>query len=71
MHFVELNVYNLIEISLKFIPEGPAENRSAFLVLACYWKDHKPLHDLVMTQLYDGVTGPKALSVYLISHYTN
>ena len=73
MHYAELTIYNLVEISLKFIPEGPAENRSAFLVLACYWKGHKTLPDLVMTQFFDTmwVTGLKALWVYLISHYIN
>ena len=46
-----------MKIPLQFIPEGPTEIKSAFRVLVCYLKGHKPSPNLVMTYSYDNMWG--------------
>ena len=52
--FFNENVRILIEISLKFVPNGPIENKSA-LVRVMAWRRtcNKPLPEPMLTQFID------------------
>ena len=44
----------LIQISLKFVLEGPTDNKSALVqVMAWCWTDTKPLPEPMLTQFTD------------------
>ena len=62
-HFAD-NIFNCIfindkfcfaiTISLKFVPDGPIDNKSALLqVMAWHWTGDKPLPEPVLTQFTD------------------
>ena len=43
-----------IQISLKFVPEGPIDNKSALVqVMAWRWTSDKPLPEPMVTQFTD------------------
>ena len=52
--FLNENVWIAIKISLKFVPEGPFENKPA-LVQVMAWRQtgDKPLPEAMMTQFID------------------
>ena len=44
----------LIQISLKFVPEGPIDNKTALAqVMAWHWAGDKPLPEATLTQFTD------------------
>ena len=48
----------LIQISLKFVPKGPIDSKSALVqVVAWCWTGDKPLPESVLTQLTDAYMG--------------
>ena len=52
--FLNENVRILIQISLKFIPRGSNDNKSAlFQVMAWCWTSDKPLPQQMLTQFTD------------------
>ena len=52
--FLNENIRMLIQISLKFVPKGPIDNKSA-LVQVMAWRrtGDKPLPETMMTQFTD------------------
>ena len=52
MHFLEWKCINLIDISLKFVPEGRINNIQALVqIMAWCWLGDKPLSELMMVSL--------------------
>ena len=48
------SVWISITISLKFIPKGPIDYKSALVqVMAGHWTDEKPLPESMLTQFTD------------------
>ena len=52
--FLNVNARMLMQISLKFVPEGPIDNRSALVqVVSSRRTGDKPLPEAMMTQFTD------------------
>ena len=53
-NFVNENDRILIQVSLKFVPRSPIDNKPAFVqVMAWHLTGNKPLHVLMLTQFTD------------------
>ena len=56
MHFWKENIYILIQISLKFVPKGPINNKPTFvLIMAKRLIGTKPLDEPMLTKIYDAI----------------
>ena len=57
----------LIEISLKFVSEGPIDVKSALVeTMVCNWTGAKPLPEPMMTTMFYGITGPQRVKTQMM-----
>ena len=63
--------YILIRTSLKFVPKGPTDNKSALIqVMACPQPGDKPLFEPMLTQFTNAALGGDELTFTNKSIYT-